>query len=132
MATSYSLFRTTPTDDSAAPSTEGVAVSADPATVYSKAWAARRQDCGWGLTVRTDGTLTGTWTLWASDLKHPPMDSDAGWVDTSTHADFAETNPAGSATAWRVNSTLIKATWLKLKFVRSNGSGNVFADVTAE
>lgn len=129
MATSYSLLRTVPTGDSAAPSSEGVAASSTN-TYYSKPWAANNRS--WGLHVQTTGTLTGTWTLWASDKKHPDLTSDTDWVDTSAHADFVETNPAGSTTNWRVNSTLIKATWLRLKYVNASGTGNIIADVTAE
>lgn len=129
MATSYSLYNTTASGDSAAPRTEGVAVTAsDP--VRSSAWSANNRS--WGLHVITTGTLTGTWTLWASDKRHPDESTDADWVDTSAHADFVETNPAGAATNWRVNSTLIKATWLRLKFVQSGGSGTIYAYVTAE
>ena len=99
-------------------------------TEYSKPWAANNRD--WGLTVSTSGTLTGTWTLWATDKKHPSLTDDTDWVDMSAHADFVETNPAGATTKWRVNSVLIKATWLRLKYVTTSGTGNLLADVTAE
>ena len=109
---------------------DGASIGVGIATAYSAPWAANNRS--WGLTVVTSGTLTGTWTLWTSDKKHPVLTTDTDWVDTSAHAEFVETNPAGAATKWRVNSTLIKATWLRLKYVTTSGTGSLFAHVTAE
>ena len=120
MAISYSLFKTA--DAYGLPS-DGVAASSTD-TYYSKRWSG---DHDWGLHVQTTGTLTGTWTLWASDKPQPSLTDDTDWVDMSAHADFVETNPAGSTTKWRVNSTLIKATWLRLKYVNASGTGTIYA-----
>src|SRR5574341_88750 len=98
MATSYSLLNTTSETDPEAGRLEGVAASATN-TYYSKPWSANNRS--WGLQVVTSGTLTGTWTLWASDKQHPILTTDSDWFDTSAHADFVETNPAGASTNWR-------------------------------
>ncbi len=95
---------------------------------YSDAWKAEDD---FGLTVVTSGTLTGTWTLWATDKLKPDLTSDTDWVDTSTHAEFVESNPAGAATKWRVNSTLLRAGLCRLKYVNTSGEGTLFAYVTA-
>jgi hypothetical protein len=93
---------------------------------YSASW---RGMGDFGLTVVTDGTLTGTWTLWASDKPNASLTDDTDWVDTSTHAEFAETNPAGAATKWRVNSTLLRAAQFRLKYVNTSGLGTINAYV---
>lgn len=108
----------------------GASIGSTPLTAYSQPWCANNRS--WALQVITSGTLTGTWTLWGSNLKHPVLTSDTDWVDLSSHADFVETNPAGAATNWWVNSTLIKATWLRLKYVNTSGAGTIYAEVTAE
>jgi hypothetical protein len=126
MAISYSLYKTISTD-AVGVQTEGLDGAAG--TKYSKMWGANDRD--WGLTVITDGTLTGVWTLWATDKDRPVETDDTDWVDMSAHADFVETNPAGAATKWRVNSTLITATNLRLKYVAAGGVGNIFAYVTS-
>lgn len=124
MLTSYSLYQTV--DTTVGRATDGYAITGTP-TVYSYVW---KGNVDFGLTVETTGTLTGTWTLWASDNPNASETDDTHWVDTSTHADFVESNPAGSATKWRVNSTLIRAAKLRLKFVAASGAGTIYAYVS--
>lgn len=124
MITSYSLLRTYETMTGS--STNGVAASGT-STYYSKPW---KGDVDFGLTVVTSGTLTGTWTLWATDNPNASEADDTDWVDQSSHADFVETNPAGSTTKWRVNSVLMRAGKFRLKYVNTSGTGNIYAYVT--
>lgn len=124
MLTSYSLYRTT--DAATGASYQGVAASAT-GVYYSDVW---KGDVDFGLTVETTGDLTGTWTLWASDNPNASATDDTHWVDSSAHAEFVETNPAGSATKWRVNSTLLRAAKLRLKYTNATGTGNLFAYVS--
>lgn len=124
MLTSYPLFRTY--EARTGSSTNGVAASSTN-TYYSKPW---KGDVDFGLTVVTSGTLTGTWTLWATDNPNASEADDTDWVDMSAHADFVEANPAGAATKWRVNSTLLRAGKLRLKYVNASGEGNIYAYVS--
>lgn len=124
MITSYSLLRTYETMTGS--STNGVAASGTN-TYYSKPW---KGDVDFGLTVVTSGTLTGTWTLWATDNPNASEADDTDWVDQSSHADFVETNPTGSTTKWRVNSVLMRAGKFRLKYVNASGTGNIYAYVT--
>lgn len=127
MITSYSLLRTHDTTvNTEGRGYDGVAASST-SVYYSDVW---KGDVDFGLTVETTGTLTGTWTLWASDNPAASATDDTHWVDSSTHADFVETNPAGSTTKWRVNSVLIRAGKLRLKYTNASGTGNIFAYVT--
>lgn len=124
MLTSFPLFQTT--DTSGATPTNGKAASGT-STYYSTVW---KGDRDFGLTVVTSGTLTGTWTLWATDNPNASEADDTDWVDSSSHADFVETNPAGSTTKWRVNSVLMRAAKLRLKYVNASGTGTLYAYVT--
>lgn len=124
--TSYSLLNTRHATDPGASIARGVAVTGTP-TVYSDMWFGEQ---GFGLQVSTSGTLTGTWTLWKTDVKNPTLAADTDWVDVSAHADFVETNPAGAATNWQVSSTLLRARRFRLKYVSASGDGSIFADVT--
>jgi hypothetical protein len=94
---------------------------------YSNSW---KGEDDFGLTITTSGTLTGTWTLWATDNPKASLTDDTDWVDTSAHAEFAETNPAGAATKWRVNSVLLRAGRLRLKYVNTSGAGTIQAYAT--
>lgn len=96
-------------------------------TKYSDAWDGRNP---FGATIVTTGTLTGTWTLWATDNPNASLTDDTDWVDMSSHADFVETNPAGSTTKWRINSTGLRAAKLRLKYVAGSGSGTGTVYVT--
>lgn len=126
MLTSYSLIRTFDTGDANSSSVNGQAVTGTP-TYYSKCWVGMYT---FGLTVVTSGTLTGTWTLWATDNPNASDADDTDWVDMSAHAEFVETNPAGSATKWRVNSYQLRAGKFRLKYVNASGTGSIYAYVT--
>lgn len=129
MGLSYSLYNTVPTGDSAAPSKEGVAASSTN-TYYSKPWSAEQGS--WSLHVETTGDLTGTWTLWISNKKHPNEASDSDWVDISTHAGFVETNPAGATTKWAATPDHLTGAWFRLKYVNTSGTGNILAWVSTQ
>jgi hypothetical protein len=124
--TSYSIYNTRSATDPGAPITKGVAASGTD-TYYSDRWLGEE---GFGLTVETTGTLTGTWTLWKTDIMRPTLANDDDWVDVSAHAEFVEVNPAGAATQWQVSSTLLRARFFRLKYVNGAGTGNLLADVT--
>lgn len=121
MLVSYKLFVTE--EDLTGRSKDGVAATG---THYSKPWNAPYT---WSLHVVTDGTLTGTWTLWGSNKEKPSLTDDTDWVDLSAHSGFVETNPAGAATKWMATPDHLPGQWFRLKFVRSGGAGNVFAYV---
>jgi hypothetical protein len=120
----YSVYQTLPGGN--APAINGVAASGTD-TYYSASW---RGEVDFGVTVITTGTLTGSFTLWATDNPKADLTDDDDWVDMSTHADFAETNPAGAATKWRFSTTLMRGARFRLKFVNASGTGNLFAYVT--
>lgn len=119
-------MQTRDTTTAAGRTTNGVAASGTN-TYYSDSW---RGENDWSLQVNTTGTLTGTWTLWQSNKVNPSLADDTDWVDLSAHADFVETNPAGSTTKWAVNSTLIRGGQLRLKYVNASGTGTLYAYVT--
>lgn len=129
MGLSYSIFKTVPTGDSAAPAIDGTTVGGA-GTFYSKPWSC--EEGSWSLHVETTGALTGTWTLWMSCKPNPDLTSDADWVDISTHAGFVETNPAGAATKWAATPDHLTAAWFRLKFVQSAGSGVLYSWVTTQ
>lgn len=85
---------------------------------------------GFSLSVETTGTLTGTWTLWVSNKMRPDPSSDSDWSDISTHAEFVETNPAGSTTKWSVSCPSIRGRFFRLKYVNTSGTGTLYADAT--
>jgi hypothetical protein len=121
----YSLYQTTGTG--ADPGVQNGVAASSTNTYYSATWDARGP---FGLTVFTTGTLTGTWTLWGTDKINPSLADDADWVDMSTHAEFVETNPAGSTSKWQVSSTLIRKAKLRLKYVNASGTGTLYAYAT--
>lgn len=129
MGLSYTIFTTTPTGDSAAPPSEGVAASSTN-TYYSKPWSCEQGS--WSLQVQTTGTLTGTWTLWLSNKPHPSLTDDTDWVDISTHAGFVETNPAGATTKWTATPDHLIGAWFRLKYVNASGTGNILAWVCTQ
>lgn len=108
------------------PTLEGVAASSTN-TYYSRIWGGLGNQDGYGLHVVTDGTLTGTWTLWMSDKRDPVLTSDADWVQDTG---FSPTNPAGAASKFRDDTSTAKARWKRLKYVNASGTGNIFAYVT--
>lgn len=97
-------------------------------TYYSSPWSGNV--ASFGSHVITSGTLTGTWTLWATDKPDASLADDTDWVDVSAHADFVETNPAGAATKWVFSSSLLQHRLLRLKYVNASGTGNLTAYIT--
>ena len=122
----YAIFQTRDTTTAAGRTTNGVAASSTN-TYYSDSW---RGENDWALQVETTGTLTGTWTLWQSNKINPSLADDTDWVDISGHADFVESNPAGSATKWAVNSDAINGGRMRLKYVNASGTGSLYAYVS--
>lgn len=124
MALPYKLFVTTASGDSAAPTTDGKAVSST-TTYYSKVWSGNDSSV-YDLQVRWTGTPTGTLTLQVSDKPNPDESTDTDWVTTT---EAAMTNPAGAGSSFRV--TADKSPGKKrLKYVNSSGSGVLYAYVT--
>lgn len=126
MFKAFTIYNTKSATDANAPQTAGTAASGT-STYYSDTWAGAEH--GWGLTVVTTGTLTGTWTLWATDKERPSLADDTDWVDMSSSAEFTKTNPSGSATKWRADSSLLRAGRYRLKYVNASGTGNLFGYV---
>lgn len=121
MSTPYKLYRTTSGSDSAAPSTNGVAVTGTN-TYYSKMFGGFNR-LGYDLQVVWTGTPTGTLTLQVSDKPNPDETTDTDWVTTT---ETTMTNPAGSAAQFRV-AFLTSPGHKRLKYVNSSGSGTLFA-----
>jgi hypothetical protein len=125
MAMPIKLFVTNNTSDSGAPRTDGVAVSST-TTYYSKMWTGESTDA-YDLQVSWTGTPTGTLTLQVSNKENPSEASDADWVAST---EVTLTNPAGSATGFRVAATGSPAYRKRLKYVNSSGSGTLYGWVT--
>lgn len=120
MAFPYSIFNTRSATDPGAPARDFFAVSGTP-TVYSEVWSGDESD-GYGLTVFTTGTLTGTFTLWMTDKITPSLADDTDWVQDTT---FVPTNPAGAAVKYRDDGGNAKAKWKRLKYISASGAGNL-------
>ena len=120
MALPYSVYQT-----AANANKDGVAASSTN-TYYSFVWSGEDSD-GYGLTVFTTGTLTGTWTLWATDKPFASEADDSDWVQDTG---FTPTNPAGAASKYRDDGGNAKAYRKRLKYVNASGTGNIIAYVT--
>jgi hypothetical protein len=114
------LFLTASGTDSAAPVTEGVAVSST-TTYYSKVWTGSDSDtCG--IHLEWSGTPTGTFTLWMSDKYAPDETSDTDWVQDTG---FSPSNPAGAAGKFRDDMSQAPARRKRIKYVNASGSGTL-------
>lgn len=125
MAAPFSIFNTFSATDPGAPALAFVAVSGTP-TVYSLHWTGEDAD-GYGLSVFTTGTLTGTFTLWGTDKPLPNLTDDSDWIQDTG---FTPTNPAGAAVKFRDDGGNAKANKKRLKYVSASGTGNVSGFVT--
>lgn len=123
MSTPYKLFISSTTGDHNAPKTNGVAVSST-TTYYSKMWGGFGSDA-YDLQVVWTGTPTGTLTLQVSDKPNPDESSDTDWVTTT---ETTMTNPAGSASSFRVAKD-VSPGHKRLKYVNASGSGTLYAYV---
>ena len=85
------LFVTLPSATGPSQATDGVAVSST-TTYYSTPWGNGRCD-GQSFCLFAVGTMTGTYTLWASDHPDPSLADDTQWVQDTT---ITFTNPAGA------------------------------------
>ncbi len=124
MALPYKLYVTVSGTDSAAPTTNGVAVTGAN-TYYSKVWSGN-DSAAYDLQVVWTGTPTGTLTLQVSDKPNPNEANDTDWVTTT---ETVMVNPAGSASQFRVATTSSPGK-KRLKYVNSASSGTLFAYVT--
>lgn len=125
--TPYKLYITTDPADSAAPSTDGVAVSGTD-TYYSKMWGGEDATY-YGLHLRWTGTPTGTFTLWQSDVPEPSEADDTDWVQDTA---WTPTNPAGSASKFHDDASNAPAHRKRLKYVNASGSGTLYGYVTTK
>lgn len=125
MSVPYSLYNTRSATDPGAPVTNTFAVSGTP-TVYSDMWSGESSD-GFNLSVFTTGTITGTWTLWMTDMPYPGLTNDNDWIQDTT---FAPTNPAGAASKYQDATGNSKAYRKRLKYVNASGTGNIQAFAT--
>lgn len=117
----HSLFVTKSSTDSAAPQTEGVAVSSTN-TYYSQLISGSRV-CS--IAVQWTGDPTGTLTLWGSNKNEPILSSDADWYQITD----ALTDPAGTASATHENFVDKNSKWKRLKYVNASGSGTLTGQV---
>lgn len=123
MSYTYAIFTQTDANDAGAPTS--YLVTNPTGTVYSALWTGRHSD-GYGLTVITTGSLTGTFTLWMTDKAHPSTADDTDWVQDTT---FSPSNPAGGAVKFRDDGGNAKAGFKRLKYVHSSGTGTIYASV---
>lgn len=121
MSLPFKLFLTTDTNDSAAPAVDGKAVSGT-STYYSKMFGGNDM-AGYDLQVVWTGTPTGTLTLQVSDKANPSEADDTDWVTTT---ETSMTNPAGSASKFRVY-LVGSGGKHRLKYVNASGSGSLYA-----
>ena len=121
MANPFPIYTTRDANDSAAPASEGVAVSSTN-TYYSDMFGATDAD-GFGLHLQWTGDPTGTLTMWMSDKPHPLETTDADWVQDTT---WVPTNPAGSASKFRDDASNAKAYRKRIKYVNASGTGTLF------
>lgn len=68
------------------------------------------------------GTMTGTLTIWFSNIPNAALDTDADWVEDST---ATLTSPAGSATKDVYNIGNLAVYGVRFKYVNASGSGTV-------
>lgn len=73
------------------------------------------------------GDITGTLTLFASEVEDPATDSDDDWIELSSPT---LTDPSGSASSFREEATDYTARWIMVKYVHSSGTGNITARMT--
>lgn len=106
--------------------TDGVAASATN-TYYSSKFSAVGGHLSFSL--KTTGTLTGTFTMWYSDKEKPALDTDDDWV---LAVGPTLTNPAGAATFVKYAADGIEAGWVRIKYVNASGTGNVYGYATRE
>lgn len=125
MAAPYKLFVTASGTDSAAPVSEGVAVSGTN-TYYSKVFGGAHSD-GQSLQLEWTGTPTGTFTLWMSDKPNPDETDDDDWIQDT---DFTPTNPAGSAGKMGDPAGNMKSNLKRIRYVNASGSGTLKGWVT--
>lgn len=104
----------------------GVTVSATN-TYYSDPWTAR-DSAGYSLSQFATGTMTGTFTLWATDKRNPDLTSDTDWVQDTT---FAPTNPAGSTVKFLDSASNMPGLKKRLKYVNASGTGVLLGYVSA-
>lgn len=121
MSQPYKLYVTTNASDSAAPTTNGKAVSGT-STYYSKMFGGDNS-VAYDLQVVWTGTPTGTLTLQVSDKPNPDETSDTDWVTTT---ETTMTNPAGSASSFRVAKDASPGK-KRLKYVNASGTGTLYA-----
>ncbi len=74
----------------------------------------------------SDGTMTGTHSVWVSNKPAPSEVNDADWVQLTLAV--AITQPAGADTKEFVDlSGLSSPLWIRLKYVNASGDGVVYA-----
>jgi hypothetical protein len=125
MAYPVSIFNTRSATDPGAP-TLNVATVTGAATVYSDLFAGEAAD-GYGMTVFTTGTLSGTFTLWVTDKMFASLADDTDWVQDTG---FVPVNPAGAAAKFRDDAGNAKGAFKRLKFVNASGTGTLQGFVT--
>lgn len=104
---------------------DGVAVSGTN-TYYSAPISGKQAD-GAGIHLQWTGTPTGTFTLWCSDKPHPSLTDDSDWVQDTA---FSPTNPAGSASKMRDDTSNAKSKWKRVKYVNASGTGTLYGWAT--
>jgi hypothetical protein len=114
------IFNTRSLTDTNAPAIQGITLSGA-GTVYSDPFSGMNSD-GASMTVFTTGTLTGTFTLWFTDVRNPSLADDSQWTQDTT---FAPTNPAGAAIKFTDSMGNAKALRKRLKFVGASGAGTI-------
>ena len=120
MALPQKIFITASGTDSAAPYSNGVAVTGTN-TYYSKMWSGG-DTASYSLQVIWSGTPTGTFTLQVSDKPNPVESTDTDW---GTSTEVVVVNPAGSASQFLVSTVASPHMKKRLKYVNTSGYGTI-------
>jgi len=72
-----------------------------------------------------DSTITGTFTVWVSNVEAPILTTDADWVQLTLAT--AITQPAGASGKDWVDLSWVPARWIRVKYVNASGSANIWA-----
>ena len=117
-----------------APRTTPSVTVVHPSTTYSSVFSPRGHS-GFGCTLRTTGTLTGTWTLWRANKANPSLADDTDWDEEEAFTSAPEyTNPAGAASGFSTEVTGTQSHLWRFKFVTAvvTGTCTIAADVFSE
>ncbi len=93
-------------------------------TSYSKKFEGPDRSGRFSVHIGWTGTLNGDLQLWYTNVPKPLETDDTEWVQDTT---FTASDPAGSAGMTFVTVGNLVARWVRIKFARTSGSGDIWA-----